>query len=211
MAGANEMQFSSMPRDSLSGLSLYPFRAYEPNFQRWINQDPIQKFGGLNLYAFVQNDSLNEIDPFGLDVWVEGPSGSEPTGHQSINVGDPFGDYSSYSFGADGNFNLGYGIEGSVYEDDETGGAIEAYKKTTALEDRRLKSQLDTMVDHNKGAYGLGNTCRSWSQDQFKKAPGKISPPPPRTPASRSFWRKTTSSSKPTSTTTSSSGTSTSR
>ena len=66
MASANEMQFSSMPRDSLSGLSLYPFRAYEPNFQRWLNQDPIRELGGINLYRAMNNNPLIRIDPFGL-------------------------------------------------------------------------------------------------------------------------------------------------
>jgi len=33
MAGGNTMQFSSMPAHAASGLSLYPFRAYDPGFQ----------------------------------------------------------------------------------------------------------------------------------------------------------------------------------
>ncbi|HEV2327698.1 MAG TPA: RHS repeat-associated core domain-containing protein [Verrucomicrobiae bacterium] len=64
MATANTMQFSSMPQHD--GLAFYPFRAYEPNFQRWMNQDPIQESGGLNLYAYTQNSPANLIDPLGL-------------------------------------------------------------------------------------------------------------------------------------------------
>jgi RHS repeat-associated protein len=60
------MQFSSMPHHNLSGLSLYPFRAYEPNLQRWLNQDPIGEAGGINLYQFVENNPLSLIDPLGL-------------------------------------------------------------------------------------------------------------------------------------------------
>ena len=33
--------------------------------QRWLNRDPIGEFGGLNLYTFAFNDSLNLIDPKG--------------------------------------------------------------------------------------------------------------------------------------------------
>lgn len=66
LASVNEMQFSSMPRDNLSGLPFYPFRAYEPNFQRWLAQDPIQELGGINLYRFVRNNPLRWIDPLGL-------------------------------------------------------------------------------------------------------------------------------------------------
>lgn len=64
MAGINEMQFSSMPQQD--GLALYPFRAYEPNFQRWLNQDPIQEAGGINLYRAMDNNPSGLIDTYGL-------------------------------------------------------------------------------------------------------------------------------------------------
>lgn len=70
LADANTMQFSSMPQHD--GLTFYPFRAYEPNLQRFLNQDPIQENGGINLYAFVGNSPLNRVDPLGLafgDWW----------------------------------------------------------------------------------------------------------------------------------------------
>ena len=54
-----------------SGLVLYRYRAYDPNLQRWLNEDPIGEEGGLNLYAAVGNDPLNRIDPWGLDVYIE--------------------------------------------------------------------------------------------------------------------------------------------
>jgi RHS repeat-associated protein len=69
MANANTMQFSSMPQHD--GLTLYPFRGYEPNFQRWLNQDPIQEAGGINLYRFNYNNPLAYIDPYGLYSWSE--------------------------------------------------------------------------------------------------------------------------------------------
>jgi RHS repeat-associated protein len=71
LADANAMQFSSMPRHRNSGLVLYPFRAYEPNLQRWLNHDPIQELGGANLYNFVFNSPLQNFDPWGLQA-VEG-------------------------------------------------------------------------------------------------------------------------------------------
>jgi RHS repeat-associated protein len=66
LADANEMQFSSMPHHNNSNLSLYPFRGYEPNLQRWLNQDPIQEAGGINMYKFAGNNPLHFIDIFGL-------------------------------------------------------------------------------------------------------------------------------------------------
>ena len=69
LADANEMQFSSMSRNLQSGLTLYPARAYEPNFGRWLNRDPIGEVGGLNLYGFVGNSPVNFVDPDGLAPW----------------------------------------------------------------------------------------------------------------------------------------------
>jgi hypothetical protein len=36
--------------------------------QRWLNQDPIGEAGGINLYRFVRNNSVNKVDPLGLEV-----------------------------------------------------------------------------------------------------------------------------------------------
>jgi RHS repeat-associated protein len=62
LADANAIQFSSMPRNANSSLSLYAFRAYDPNLQRWLNRDPIGELGGLNLYNFVRNNPPNLVD-----------------------------------------------------------------------------------------------------------------------------------------------------
>jgi len=41
---------------------------YDPGAQRWINRDPIQERGGVNLSAYVENQPLALSDPYGLDV-----------------------------------------------------------------------------------------------------------------------------------------------
>ena len=70
LASANPMQFSSMPRAPTSGLSLYPFRAYDPALQRWLNRDPIGENGGINLYQAMGNNPVNNVDPLGLS-WYD--------------------------------------------------------------------------------------------------------------------------------------------
>jgi hypothetical protein len=35
------------------------------DLQRWLNRDPIQELGGVNLYEFVGNNPMDWIDPFG--------------------------------------------------------------------------------------------------------------------------------------------------
>jgi|GEM_PF-4781601 len=49
-----------------SGLVLAPFRPYDAELGRWLNEDPIQEAGGINLYAYCENNSINDVDPLGL-------------------------------------------------------------------------------------------------------------------------------------------------
>ena len=44
----------------------YGFRFHDANLQRWLNRDPIDEVGGLNLYCFVDNGPTIWIDPYGL-------------------------------------------------------------------------------------------------------------------------------------------------
>lgn len=50
--------------------------AYETASGRrnWLNRDPIEEGGGINLYQFVYNSPLNYVDPDGLTGWaLNGP------------------------------------------------------------------------------------------------------------------------------------------
>jgi hypothetical protein len=39
---------------------------YNPTTGRWINRDPIQEDGGVNLYAFINNEPASDLDVLGL-------------------------------------------------------------------------------------------------------------------------------------------------
>jgi RHS repeat-associated protein len=67
LANANTYRFSSKEVDLKSGLYYYGYRYYQPNLQRWLNRDPIEEAGGINLYGHVGNDPVNCIDLFGLE------------------------------------------------------------------------------------------------------------------------------------------------
>ena len=49
-----------------SGLNLTKYRAYDSNTGRWLSRDPISERGGINLYGYVFNSSINATDPLGL-------------------------------------------------------------------------------------------------------------------------------------------------
>ncbi|MEX2382235.1 MAG: RHS repeat-associated core domain-containing protein, partial [Opitutales bacterium] len=53
--------------DTEAGLYYYGYRYYSPSMGRWINRDPIEERGGLNLYGFVGNDPANYWDFLGLE------------------------------------------------------------------------------------------------------------------------------------------------
>jgi RHS repeat-associated core domain len=46
--------------------AIHAFAVYAPNEGRWLSRDPIEEKGGLNLYAFCENDSVNKTDRLGM-------------------------------------------------------------------------------------------------------------------------------------------------
>lgn len=68
-------QFSTKYSDAESGQLYYGLRYYSPSTGRWINRDPIDEQGGVNLYGMVSNNPINVIDPLGaksVQVTVSG-------------------------------------------------------------------------------------------------------------------------------------------
>jgi RHS repeat-associated protein len=62
----NPFRFSTKYTDVESGLVYYGMRYYSPSLGRFINRDPIEEAGGINLYGFVGNDPVNRLDRLGL-------------------------------------------------------------------------------------------------------------------------------------------------
>ena len=79
LASANVYRFSSKEVHVASGMYYYGYRFYDPNLQRWLNRDPIQEWGGINLYGFVRNDPMTTVDLLGLQfVPSPGPGNCPP-------------------------------------------------------------------------------------------------------------------------------------
>jgi RHS repeat-associated protein len=58
--------FSTKRYDAQTGLIYYGHRYYSPTIGRWTTRDPLGEVGGMNLYAFVGNNPVNWVDPWGL-------------------------------------------------------------------------------------------------------------------------------------------------
>ncbi|HET8700956.1 MAG TPA: RHS repeat-associated core domain-containing protein, partial [Nitrococcus sp.] len=62
----NAFRFTGRRLDAESGLYYYRARYYSPSLGRFLQTDPIGTTGGINLYAYVNDDPLNLTDPSGL-------------------------------------------------------------------------------------------------------------------------------------------------
>jgi RHS repeat-associated protein len=65
----NNLRFPGQYYDAETGLHYNWHRFYDPETGRYVTADPIGLRGGINLYAYVENDPVNKIDPEGLD-WL---------------------------------------------------------------------------------------------------------------------------------------------
>ncbi|MCW5552481.1 MAG: RHS repeat-associated core domain-containing protein [Verrucomicrobiae bacterium] len=114
LAEANTYRFSSKEWHANAGLYYYGFRYYEPNLQRWINQDPLGDTGSLplmlapstsvaesgpdeasfeawiavnqNLYGAIRNNPVNLLDLFGLEVCLETHPVKLKLNHSKITI-----------------------------------------------------------------------------------------------------------------------------
>jgi RHS repeat-associated protein len=74
-SSTNTFEFTGRELDP-SGLYYNRARYYDPTLRRFISEDPIGFRGGdLNLYAFVRNNPVNNVDPMGTSAfyihWLE--------------------------------------------------------------------------------------------------------------------------------------------
>jgi len=77
--------FTGREADEKTGLMYYRARFYDPQIGRFTSEDPIGFEGGVNWFAYVENNPINFFDPYGLDTIKlppnPGPNGSNlPSG-----------------------------------------------------------------------------------------------------------------------------------
>ena len=70
MASAFPHRFSTKYYDPETEFYYFGYRFYSAEIGRWLNRDPIEERGGINLYSFVSNNSIKKTDRLGLKVLV---------------------------------------------------------------------------------------------------------------------------------------------
>ena len=119
--------------------------AYSPNLGRWINRDPIQEYGGTNLYKYVGNSPVRNSDPsglFGQSVSFAAP----PTGGGGFGAG--IGTGGGGVGGGGGGFGVGAGGGGDPDDDCRSRAqdlAAEDYKNSG--ESQRIMNKYNEIED----------------------------------------------------------------
>jgi RHS repeat-associated protein len=66
MAHLNAFRFSTKYQDEETGFLYYGYRYLDCSSGRWMSCDPMEEKGGVNLYAILENDTVNTTDMLGL-------------------------------------------------------------------------------------------------------------------------------------------------
>ncbi|HSA02968.1 MAG TPA: RHS repeat-associated core domain-containing protein, partial [Candidatus Paceibacterota bacterium] len=69
IAKAVPLRFSTKYLDGETGLYYYGYRYYNSSMGRWPNRDPIEEWGGVNLYACVINNPISYVDTDGMQLF----------------------------------------------------------------------------------------------------------------------------------------------
>lgn len=65
-AKTNPFRFSTKFQDEETDQLYYGYRSYNPSTGKWLNRDPIEELGGMNLIGMIGNDPINAVDSLGL-------------------------------------------------------------------------------------------------------------------------------------------------
>lgn len=65
LAGDNPYRFSTKYTDAETDLVYYGYRYYDADLGRCLSRDPMEEDGGINLYKYGSNSSVNGFDLLG--------------------------------------------------------------------------------------------------------------------------------------------------
>lgn len=136
---------------------MYPRRPYLPWLGRFGTNDPIEEQGGVNLYAFVANNPINWVDPFGLAYFA----------YRSLDSfsGKLIGVWGSKPGSEDDTKNTVTAHEQIFFEDGKPPGNLGYFDDNTVRPD---KSKLKYELAHSSG----------WNDCVMRKAVAAVKPKP---------------------------------
>jgi RHS repeat-associated protein len=153
--GFQPFGFAGGLSDAQTGLVRFGARDYEPRTGRWTARDPIGFEGGsANLYAYVQNDPVNHVDPTGELVWFAAPIIGALTGggvDMLMQLMQNGGDFSCIDWGSVG---MSAGM-----------GALFASTGPSGLLFGRAGAKA-TQLGYKGGIFNTGNFRVGWSWNQ---------------------------------------------
>lgn len=144
-------------------------RDYDAEIGRWTSKDPIGLNGGVNVYAYVQGNPINFIDPLGLAKVCTKPLSIAGTFKSSGVTGLDLAIYHEHLFSEDGSGdNWGYGPDG-LYNDNKNKGKYEC--SSQSYDDHLIRDAVEDVKKHYPNDdYGLlSNNCQDFVTDVLKR------------------------------------------
>ena len=174
LADANRYRFSSKEWNESPNLYYYGYRFYDPNLQRWLNRDPIQEVGGINMSEFAANNPIMWFDLYGFcGVLTINSSGTTGLGiHSWISyTPDSTGETTNYGTWGNNPDGLGNGL----HENLEQGKSADA-SRSEHLDDKQ-EAKLNKIIKDYKNAgdrgWAYGSPCSSFAAKAWNKATGE--------------------------------------
>jgi hypothetical protein len=125
-------------------------RGYDPNLQRWLNRDPAEESGGLNLYDYVANCPVNLTDSDGRQIAPIYPPSFSP----KLPPYPGFGNCYNYAC----NRPPGPGIPANMYPGERAGLPDLGFRKGWNCASIASRVKGDYPGDGNVGA-PIGGSC----------------------------------------------------
>ena len=193
----NPYMFTGRRFDPETGLYYYRMRYYSPDLGRFLQPDPIGYADGMNIYAYVHNNPLNFIDPWGLDSYLA----SRPLGGDSkyfshnyiaVNadyIGDP--DATIYSYGKNAKSKVGRvdinttGFSKGTHQTDikhwNSLGPKSRYVSSIPASDAKVEATANSLIENQRysavsGPFGANSN--SAAQAVANESAGKNVPTP---------------------------------